>query len=199
MWRLTTKIPNELVVALSGGPDSMALLHFVSQSRKRKVTAAVFDHDTGMFEKAMPVIEELCKNLEVPIVTGKIQSEKPKGKSPEEHWRDERYAWLDSLDMPILTGHNLDDVVETYLWSALNGFAKLIPTTRNNVLRPLLAVTKMELLFYCDKHKIKFVEDPSNDDRKYTRSKVRNDLLPVALQVNPGLYNMIKRRLLDEV
>lgn len=198
MWRLTSKIPNKVAVAVSGGPDSMALLHFVSQSREREVFAATFDHNTGMACRSLPVIKELCKALDVTLLSGKIKNEKPKDQSPEEFWRNERYAWLDSLDMPVITGHNLDDVVETYLWSALNGTPKLIPVKRNNVIRPLLAVTKKEILEYCEKHSINYVIDPSNTDRNYTRAKVRNDLIPVALTINPGLFNMIKRKVLND-
>lgn len=173
----------------------MALLHFVAQARRRSVTALMFDHGTGAHELAKPVVGALCERLGVPLLEGSIKSERRPRQSPEEHWRDERYAWLHSQPGIVLTGHNLDDVCETWLWGAVNGQTKLIPAQRQNVWRPLLAVEKRELEAYCLKHGISVWQDPSNGDTRYARVRTRQTLLPAAVHVNPGFKNMLRRRL----
>lgn len=197
MWHLTTKIPDTVSVAVSGGADSMALLHFVCQAPRRSVTALMFDHGTGAHDQAKPIVGALCERLNVPLIEGCIQTVRAPGQSPEEHWRDERYAWLHAQPGIILTGHNLDDVCETWLWGAVNGQTKLMPQTRGNVWRPLLAVEKAELEAYCEKHGIPVWQDPSNGDTRYARVRTRQTLLPAAVHVNPGFKNMLRRRLLE--
>lgn len=154
----------------------------------------MFDHGTDMHELALPVVEQLCKDLGIELKVGSIGDDRPSGKSPEEHWRDQRYAWLHEFSSEVATGHNLDDVAETYLWGAVNFYPRLIPFRRNNVIRPLLAVRKAELEEYCQKHGLNYVKDPSNSDPRYTRARTREALLPAAEHVNPGFVNGLRRR-----
>jgi tRNA(Ile)-lysidine synthase len=115
-------------------------------------------------------------------------------KSTEEHWRDERIMFLEGLEGAIITGHNLDDVVEWYLFSTLHGQSKLIPYQRNNIIRPFLSTSKKELESWCDRHGVPYMNDPSNKDEKYMRSIIRHKILPEALRVNPGLATVIKKK-----
>ena len=144
-WTLTTQIPNNCVVAVSGGADSMALLHFVAQERRRSVTAAVYDHGTGAHTAAFPLVEQLCDRLKINVVTAQLSEDRARGQSKEDHWRQQRYQWLRSLGVPVLTAHNLDDVAETWLWSSLHGQPTLMPAENQGVLRPLLAVSYTHL------------------------------------------------------
>ena len=116
----------------------------------------------------------------------------PKGISQEEHWRDQRYTFLRTLG-PVITAHHLDDCVETYIHSALNGTPKVIPMIRNNVLRPFLTTRKSELISWCQRHDVPWIEDTSNQDSKYMRNYIRNELMPHALRVNPGLHTLVKK------
>jgi tRNA(Ile)-lysidine synthase len=175
----------------------MALLHFVRQAQRRDVIALMFNHGTGLHEGAHPRVRAFCEAFGIRLIVGKGVGEPDAGKSPEEHWRDNRYAWLESWDRPVLTGHNLDDVAETWLWGAVNGQTKLIPSTRNNILRPLLAVEKSELETYCEQHTIPTWLDPSNAEPRYARCRTRERLVPAALYVNPGFKSMLRRRLLE--
>jgi tRNA(Ile)-lysidine synthase len=129
---------------------------------------------------------------------GNISSvNKPKEKSWEEHWRDERYNWLKSEGaFPILTGHNLDDAVETWIWSSMHGEGKVMPFRNGSILRPLLITKKSTLQKWCDSHEVPYFRDPGNEDRKYMRSIVRHDIMPHALKVNPGLYKVVKKKVL---
>lgn len=197
MWTLTSEIPHRVHVAVSGGADSMALLHFVSQDPRRSVTAAVYDHGTGAHAAAAPLVEGLCDRLGINCVTAQLAHERDRGVSREEHWRQQRYAWLDSLGTAVLTGHNLDDAVETWLWSACHGQPTLMPARRNHVLRPLLAVRHQQLVKYCEQHGIEYWEDPANrDHEQFARPRVRYVLKAAAEYVHPGIYSTIRNRLL---
>lgn len=196
-WTLTTQIPNNCVVAVSGGADSLALLHFVAQERRRSVTAAVYDHGTGSHDHAFPLVEQLCDRLKINVVTAQLSEDRARGQSREDHWRQQRYSWLRSLGVPVLTAHNLDDVAETWLWSALHGQPTLMPAENQGVLRPLLAVRHSELAKYCEQHDIQYWLDPANTDHEsFARPRVRYVLKPAAEYVHPGFFTVLRRKLL---
>ena len=85
--------------------------------------------------------------------------------------------------------------METWLWGSVNGQPKLIPWENNGIYRPFLQTTKSNLVEWCEKNSVKWLDDPSNMDVKYTRNKVRKVLVPAALQLNPGLYKVVKKKL----
>lgn len=192
MIRLLGSIPREVTIAASGGVDSMAALAFLSNNHK--VSAAFFDHGTATSSQALPVVEEFCKQRGITLKVGKISNQtKPTGLSPEEWWRQSRYAWLDSLDTPVVTAHHLDDCVETYLWSAMHGTPKVVPYRRNLVIRPFLLTRKFELVEWAERHSVPWIDDFSNKDTKYMRNYVREHIVPHALEVNPGLHRVVSR------
>ena len=194
MLKLLFSLPNEIVVALSGGVDSVAITDFLSQ--KHKVTCAFFHHGTENSERALEFVAKFCAERELPLMIGMIKNVKPKELSMEEHWRNERYDFLDSFGDglgPVITGHHLDDCVETYLWSSIHGQAKVIPSKRNNVVRPFLTTNKREFTNWCKRKSIDWCHDSSNDDTKYMRNYVRTQLMPHALHINPGLRTVVKK------
>jgi tRNA(Ile)-lysidine synthase len=191
MIKLTFTLPKEVTVALSGGVDSVAVTDFLS--RKHDVSCAFFHHGTENSERAYKFVAEFCTERSIPLFMGVMTAIKPKEKSQEEHWRDQRYEFLESLNLPIVTAHNLDDCVETYLHSSLNGQAKVIPNQRNNILRPFLTTPKAEFLSWCTRKELAWCEDLSNTDTRYTRNYIRHQLLPHALRVNPGLATVVRK------
>jgi tRNA(Ile)-lysidine synthase len=191
MIRLSFKLPKAVTVALSGGVDSVAVTDFLS--RNHDVSCAFFHHDTENSERAYRFVAEFCADRYIPLFTGVITKTKPKKKSQEEHWRDQRYEFLESLNLPIVTAHNLDDCVETYLHSSLHGQAKVIPNQRNNILRPFLTTPKAEFVSWCIRKELSWCEDSSNTDTKYQRNYIRHELMPHALHVNPGLSSVVRR------
>ena len=191
MIKLLFKLPRDITVAFSGGVDSTAIVDFLSKNHN--VRCAFFHHGTDNSERAFEFVTEFCNQRNLPFTVGYLTKEKPKSLSAEEHWRNERYSFFDNLDTDIVTAHNLDDCVETYLWSALHGQAKLIPTRRNKVLRPFLTTPKTEFVSWCLRKDVAWCEDLSNKDTKYTRNYIRHELMPHALHVNPGLYTVIKK------
>lgn len=191
MIKLLFQLPKEITVALSGGVDSVAVADFLS--RKHDVSCAFFHHGTENSEAAFSFVAEFCSNRNIPLFIGVLNKEKPKDESMEEFWRNQRYAFFESLDTTIVTAHNLDDCVETYLHGCLNGQPKVIPLKRNNVVRPFLTTPKTEFVSWCKRKDIKWCEDSSNQDTKYTRNYIRHELMPHALAVNPGLFKVVKK------
>jgi tRNA(Ile)-lysidine synthase TilS/MesJ len=78
----------------------------------------------------------------------------------EEHWRDERYKFFRSFDEPVITGHNLDDVIEWFLFSSLHGQGKVIPYRNKNVFRPFISTSKRKLEDWCERKGSSFMVDP---------------------------------------
>lgn len=189
-------IPAKCYLALSGGADSMAILDFLLRGRK-DVVAIHFNHGTKHGEEAEMFVRKQCDRLGVPLRVGKISLDKPIGKSPEEHWRDERYKFFSRFnDRKIITCHNLDDQVESHLFFSIrNGHSKLIPYRRSNIIRPFLITKKSSLESWCSKKEVPFIVDPGNSDYKHTRSFIRGEMVPQALRINPGIYKLISKRI----
>ncbi len=192
MIRLLGKLPLNPVIALSGGVDSMSVADFVSRSRS--VQCAFFHHGTKTSEEAQKVVREYCKLRGWQLFEGHIVNERPGDISPEEHWRNERYAFLDNLQRDVITAHHLDDCVETYLWSMMHGTAKVIPYRRNRVIRPFLLTPKQELISWAERNGVSWIDDQTNKDTKYMRNYVRKHIVPHALNVNPGLAKVVAKK-----
>ncbi len=196
MIRLITKIPHNVTVACSGGVDSIFALDFISRSSIRNVSCAFFDHGTEYCEPARDVVRNFCNSRSIKLIEGKISCDRPKKCSIEEHWRNERYKFLHSIPNSVITGHNIDDCIETYIHSSLHGTAKLIPVTNNNVLRPFLLTNKHDMISWCKNKNICWYEDPSNMSYSHMRNYIRNEIVPRAFIVNPGLQKTIYRMLI---
>ena len=191
MLKVLGKLPRELVIAVSGGPDSMAILDFLNNNHE--VTVAYFDHGTDFGNKSKRFVKDFCDSRDIPIVVGLNYNGCPSEKSLEEHWRDERYKFLHSFDNPVITGHNLDDVIEWFLFSSVHGQGKIIPYQNKNVFRPFISTSKRSLEDWCESKGVPFMVDPANEDRKFMRSIVRHDILPNARRLNPGIEKTFKK------
>jgi tRNA(Ile)-lysidine synthase len=190
MIKITVPLPKSITIACSGGVDSMAVVDFLS--RKHEVTIAHFNHGTQHGEKAHKFVSEYCADHDISMLVGFCRSKKDNKESQEEYWRRERYDFFKDLG-PVITCHHLDDCVETYIWSSLHGTPKVIPLTRNNVLRPFLTTRKQDFVYWCESHNVPWIEDESNKNSRYTRNYIRNELMPHALRVNPGLHTLVKK------
>jgi tRNA(Ile)-lysidine synthase len=190
MIKITVPLPKQITVACSGGVDSMAVVDFLK--RKHEVTIAYFNHRTQHGEKAAEFVSRYCGDNNIVMLYGSPRSMRGSKESMEEYWRRERYDFLSELG-PVVTCHHLDDCVETYIWSSLHGTPKVIPLTRNNVLRPFLTTRKSEFTDWCVRKGLEWCEDLSNEDERYTRNYIRKNLVPHALHVNPGLHKTVKK------
>lgn len=191
------KLPRKVYVACSGGVDSMAVVDFLKRSHG--VTALFFDHGTETSAQARHFLTKYLPTIDVELVIGSIQNVKAKNQSDEEFWRIERYAFLNTFtNAPVITCHHLDDCVETWLWSCLNGEGKLIPFQNNNIVRPFRLNRKHVFVDWCIRKDVKWIEDKSNVDIRYTRNYIRHELMPKALVVNPGLHKVVMKKVKND-
>ena len=198
------KIPNKCYLAFSGGRDSAAALAFLINGRK-DVELLHYDHGTEHAVEARKHALEIAGALGLTIHVGSINNfrEKKSGESSEEYWRNARYNYFKTFsDAPIITAHHLDDCIETWIFTSLNGNPNIIPYHRAdvNIIRPFLAASREEMISFLMKNgsdKLhNWIDDPSNEDVKYMRNLIRKEIVPAALRVNPGLSKVIKKKVL---
>ena len=197
MIHILGKIPRDITIACSGGPDSMAIVDFLLKGKK-SVTVAYFDHGTDHGRSAKKFIADYCDQINIPTIFGTIFAPKTGDKSWEEHWRDERYRWMNCISGEVITGHHLDDCVEWHIFTSLHGNARLIPYRRDNVIRPFLTTPKSVFAGWCDRNNVEYLTDPSNRDERFMRSIIRQKIVPQCLRVNPGLRAVIKKKIISE-
>lgn len=197
MIRFIHHLPRECVVACSGGADSMAILSFLTFNSKRNVTVAYFDHKTEFGNQAKEFIKDYCAQRNLSLKIGEISDSKPKDQSWEEYWRIQRYQFLHSFDLPVITAHNLNDQMETWLFTGFHGQSRLIPYQNKNVIRPFMPTLKQELVQWCKNKNVPWLEDPSNQNTNFMRNKIRHDILPEVLKVNPGFDKVIFKKVMQ--
>jgi tRNA(Ile)-lysidine synthase len=197
MIRIIKKIPSNVVVACSGGIDSMVITNFLLEGR-RNVKLAYFNHDTFHSQKAENFVKEYASKNNLDLFLGNVTGTKGK-RSMEEFWRDERYSFFNKIKSNfIITCHHLDDAVETWIMSSMHGNCKLIPYKRgNNIYRPFLMTSKKTIEQYGDKRNLKWIEDPSNMRTEYIRNHIRHNLMPGILKINPGIRTMIRKKIIE--
>lgn len=185
-----------VLVALSGGPDSTALLLWLLAAG-RDVAAAHFDHGLrGGSEADSEHVARLCAGLGVELVSGRRDRPLPRG-SLQAGARTLRYGFLDGAlaatgrDLVAL-GHTADDVVEGALLHLLRGAGPAglrgMPERRGHFIRPLLAVWRADIDAYLAGAGVRVLADPSNlDSARFARARVRHQLLPALELARPGV------------
>ena len=188
-------VPAEVIVACSGGVDSMFAAHFLAQKKYRSVHLLFVHHRTEASEEALNFLERhaLGETGAKSFAVEYINSKAPES-SKEEFWRNERYRIFKAMRTPVVTAHHLDDCMETYLFGALNGTPKVIPYRHANVIRPFLLTRKEQMISWCNRKGVQWIDDKSNMDTKYKRNQIRHNLMPEALKVNPGLDKVVARK-----
>jgi tRNA(Ile)-lysidine synthase len=189
-----------VLVAVSGGPDSMALLHVLWEAAARldvRLEVATIDHGLRPEARAEgELVRARAEALELPwhgLRVDVASARRPHG-GLQEAARRARLAALADLAARrgaarVALGHQADDQAETVLFrivrgTGLHGLAG-IPYRRGPFVRPLLDVTRAELARYLRRRSIPHVEDPSNADLRFARARVRHTLLPLLAQENP--------------
>ena len=205
MIRLNESVPRDIAICVSGGCDSMAALHFLSA--RRNVTVIHFNHGTDHAQDAEGFVRDYCTENDIELLVGRMEnnSQAPAGRSLEDFWREKRYDFFETValtpkykDIPFITCHHLDDVVETWLFTSLHGGGRLIPSRRGRYLRPFLATRKAVLEDWCARHHVPYIADPSNNDTRFMRNYIRHELLPKALRVNPGIFKVMRKKIKNE-
>lgn len=208
--------PTPVLAAVSGGLDSMCLLHLLStwgRERNLAVTAAHFNHQLrGTADRDEAFVREWCAEHDIPFVSGRGDVRKAaaeQGLTMEEAARELRYAFLAEQKRLlgctwVLTAHHADDNAETMLLNLLRGTGLRglggIPDSRDSIVRPFLQVTRGELEAYAEVHGIPHVEDETNELDDAARNVLRHHVLPVLRQLNPKAVENMSRtaRLLAE-
>lgn len=203
------------LVAVSGGADSMALLHLFIQhqhahSGRYTLYAATLDHGLRGAESAADAafVEQTCAAWGVPCLRGKTDLD-PTAPSVEGRARAARYAFLAQTARQVgaswvATAHHADDQAETVLMrvirgTGVRGLAAMRPSAPLpgapdlTLIRPLLGIRRADLLAYCAEQAIPFRHDPTNDDPTYRRNWVRAVALPILAQANPDLSRALAR------
>jgi tRNA(Ile)-lysidine synthase len=194
MIKLQGKVPRQIWLACSGGVDSMAALDFLS--RNHQVNVLHFDHGTEHGRKARDFMERYCTEKQIPLTIGECKGTIPPGPhSREAWWREQRYQFFDKFfTVPVITCHHLDDCVETWIMSSLNGTGKWIPYRRRHVIRPFRLTRKRDFELWCNLNNVPWIEDDSNENIHYTRNYVRHEMMPCVLKVNPGIHKTISKK-----
>lgn len=191
MFRLTHPLPKKCIVAVSGGRDSMAGLHFLMRKPERVAGVIHIHHSTGEFaDRSKEFVSDYChkNNLSLTIATY------PHEEKTEEAWRNFRYSIFHSFELPVITGHHADDCLEEYvICMTKRGYLGTIPYQNKNVIRPFRTWKRESINDYVIKNNIPYVEDPTNTDTKYLRNKVRHEVIPMLLQINPGIHSLVEK------
>jgi tRNA(Ile)-lysidine synthase len=200
----------KLLVAVSGGVDSVVLLDMLQRADRYDITVAHFDHGIRPDSAAdAAFVAGLAKLRSLPFTS---KREELGAKASEEQARKARYDFLfqeaQRLQATIATAHHLDDVVETIAINSIRGtgWRGLAVLDRTGVVRPLLKYSKAELRDYALEYRLEWVEDSTNASQDYLRNRVRkaiatNDML-IATKLQ--LRNLrdrqcnIRRRVEDE-
>jgi tRNA(Ile)-lysidine synthase len=191
-----------ILVGVSGGADSMALLHFLCSLRERtyiSVYAAHINHGLRGEEAIRDenFVRKICAewNVKLFVLNVDVAAEALKtGESLEQAGRSIRYCFFENTAKEffakIATAHTLSDSIETMLLNLARGtgLAGLcgIPAVRGHIIRPLIETTRREVEEYCEKNAILYMNDSTNFTRDYTRNKIRLDIVPVLYNINPA-------------
>ncbi|MDF7639476.1 tRNA lysidine(34) synthetase TilS [Lactobacillus sp. ESL0791] len=197
-------INRKLVVAVSAGPDSMALLALLNEEKRRyhfQLVAAHFDHQLRADSaKEAKIIKQYCAEHDIVFVSGKWQRHGPLKKGVEAAARKARYAFLvETVNQYhgdyLLTAHHNDDLLENILLkfirsgdpSEMNSLQAVGSMHGVILLRPLLTWTKAELLAFDQAHQIAFVTDETNLADDTQRNRLRHHVVPLLKEENPKL------------
>lgn len=180
-------------VACSGGVDSMVLVDFLKRVNK-EIKIVHMNHNTNFGNMAFEFVKNYAKKNNIEFIYEKINEDIPSGVSKECWWRDKRYEFFNRLSLEIATAHHLNDVAETYLFRMINGSQTVIPYRNKNVVRPLLLTPRENLVNWAKKNNVSWVEDESNKDLNHPRNRIRHNIIPEILKVNPGFLKIISKK-----
>ncbi len=196
-----------VLVALSGGADSMALLHVLYGLKDEyniSIAAAHFNHGIRGEEAKRDenFCVEVCKAFGVQLFVGSADVPALAAKSGmglEECGRQERYAFFERVapNAKIATAHTLSDCEETFLFNLARGASLKglgsIPPVRGNIIRPLIYCSRADVENYCAENGIAFVTDSTNLSDEYTRNSIRHNIVPQLKKINPSFDTAFER------
>ena len=202
---------DKIVIGVSGGPDSICLLHILNDIKNEFNFEIYVAHVNHMIREVADneteYVENFCKVLGVRCFVKKvdvISIAKQEKRGTEETGRDIRYKFFDEVALnvganKVATAHNKNDKIETIIFNMLRGSGisglKGIETIRDEkYIRPLIEVERNEIEDYCKKNDLEPKYDESNYENIYTRNKIRNIVLPyIQKEFNPNFIKTMER------
>ncbi len=193
-----------VILAVSGGADSMCMLHFFKEYSIKKninIICAHVNHGIRGAEADSDesFVSDYCKNNGIPFECAHFnipEIASKTGESVEECGRRLRYEFFSSLNSnaKIATAHNLNDSMETVIFNLARGTSLKgltgIPAVRDNIIRPVLCLTRNEIEQYNEFYNIKYVTDSTNLSDDYARNKIRHNVIPVLTELNDGFASV---------
>lgn len=205
---LAIPLTTRLMVAVSGGPDSVALLDLLHKAGFRKITVAHVDHQIREKSgKDSAFVKKLCKQYGFSCVVKRVnipRLAKQRKENLEAVARDERYHFFRELKKKhkakyIVTAHQADDQVETVLFNMIRGCGldgiSGMSEIDGDLFRPLLKTTKQEILEYVKTQKLKFRTDRTNQDPAYRRNLLRLKIIPKLKKINPNFVHTMSENI----
>jgi tRNA(Ile)-lysidine synthase len=204
--------PNDkLVLGVSGGPDSIAMLNVLNEIRKNEISfdiiVAHINH--GIRENAKideQFVKDFCKKIGVRcyvLNANVVELAKKEKRGLEETGRSVRYNFFNAIlkqtnSNKIAIAHNANDNVETIIMNIVRGSGlsglKGIEPQNGIYIRPLIEIQRNVIEEYCEEEKLNPRHDESNDDNSYTRNKIRNIAIPyIKQELNPNIIETITR------
>ncbi len=200
------KFGNRITVALSGGADSITLLHILLSLKdelRLDISATHYNHNIRGDEalRDQQFVEDLCEKWGVKLFVGSgnvLDYAKQQSISVELAARELRYAYFETLDTDcIATAHTLSDNVETVLLNFVRGTGISglcgIPPVRDKFIRPIINVTRRQVEEYCREYNLSYITDSTNLQDDYTRNNIRHNIIPLLKNINPSLENTVYR------
>lgn len=206
-------VGDRIIIAVSGGPDSVALLSVLNSWKtiwKFELWVAHFNHGLrgGESEEDARFVRRLCGRLGVEFVCQQLDLDervrRRKRLSLQEYAREVRYQALSEMAeqlsaTKIALGHTADDQAETVLmWmirgSGATGLSGIQPIRRPRCIRPLLQVSRDEIVAYLQAQGLDYRVDSSNLKPVYLRNRIRQDLMPVLKRFNPSMVRVLSRQ-----
>lgn len=198
------KYGDSIVVAVSGGPDSMALLHMLIKLKKEldlEIICAEVNHNTGrqgQYEE-QKYVEKFCKNNNVIFETMTI--DEYGDDNFENEARTKRYNFFEEIIQKygakyLMTAHHGDDLIETILMRiargstlrGYSGFARIVNRGNYSIVRPLIEVTKKDIVNYNKENKIKYYIDKTNYEDIHTRNRYRKYIIPAFKKEDKNIH-----------
>lgn len=203
-----------VLVAVSGGADSISLLHWLVTHEYYCVAAHCNFHLRGAeSDSDEAFVRQTCNDFGVPLHVAQFDTRRyaaERGISIEMAARELRYQWfdklLDQLSLPcVAVAHHADDAVETFLLNLVRGTGikglSGMKTKQGRVVRPMLRYSRQDIELYCRAHKLKYVTDSSNNSDAYMRNRLRHQVVPQLKQINPSFLATMQANMmhLDQI
>ena len=202
---------DKIVIGVSGGPDSMCLLHILNEIKNEFGFEIVVAHINHMIreeaDEETKYVEEYCKKINVDCYVKKVNVVEKSNEEKigtEEAGRKVRYDFFEEIlnkvgANKIATAHNANDNAETVLMNIIrgtgtSGLKGIEPIRDNKFIRPIIECERAEIEEYCELQKLNPKIDKSNFENVYTRNKIRNIIIPeIKKEINPNVVNSLNK------